>query len=86
MDIKVNGKELHKLTKEELLEADRQIKIAFLEAKQKSLQQFHIGESVKVKKRNWTAEGVIETISSRTATVKIGDKQIIATAKMISKI
>ena len=85
MDIKVNGKELHKLTKEELLEADRQIKIAFLEAKQKGLQQFRIGENVKVKQRNWTAEGIIETIGSRTATVKIGDKQIIATAKMISK-
>ena len=86
MDIKVNGKELHQLTKGELIEADKHIKIAFLEAKQRVLQQFQIGENVKVKKRNWSAEGTIEDIGSRTATIKIGDEQIIATAKMISKI
>ena len=86
MDIKINGKELHRLTKEELVEADRQIKIAFLEAKQKGLQKYHIGENVKVKKRNWSAEGIIEGIGSRTATIKIGNEQIIATARMISKI
>ena len=86
MNVKVDGKELHELTKEELVEADRIIKIAYLEAKQKGLQQFHIGENVKVKKRNWSAEGIIEVIGSRTATIKIGDEQIIATARMISKI
>ena len=86
MVIKVDGKALHELTKDELLEADRQIKIAFLEAKQKGLRQFHIGEIVKVAKRNWSAEGIIQDIGSRTATVKIGNEQIIATAKMISKI
>ena len=86
MVIKVDGKALHELTKEELLEADKQIKIAFFEAKQKGLNRFHIGEAVKVAKKNWSAEGVITDISSRTATVKIGDEHILATAKMISKI
>ncbi len=86
MVIKIDGKALHEVSKEELLEADKQIKIAFLEAKQKGLNRFHIGEYVKVAKRNWSAEGIITEISSRTATVKIGEEQILATAKMISKI
>lgn len=86
MVIKVDGKALHELTKDELLEADRQIKIAYLEAKQKGLKRFHIGENVKVEKRNWSAEGIIQEIGSRTATIRIGEEQIIATAKMISKI
>lgn len=86
MVIKVDGKALHELTQEELLEADKQIKIAFLEAKQKGLKRFHVGEKVKVEKRNWSAEGIIQDIGSRTATIKIGDDQIIATPKMISKI
>ena len=86
MVIKIDGKALHELSKDELLEADRQIKIAYLEAKQKGLKQFHIGENVKVEKRNWSAEGTIQEIGSRTATVQIGEEQIIATAKMISKI
>ena len=86
MVIKIDWKALHELSKDELLEADRQIKIAYLEAKQKGLKQFHIGENVKVEKRNWSAEGIIQEIGSRTATVQIGEEQIIATAKMISKI
>jgi putative ribosome biogenesis GTPase RsgA len=87
MDIKVNGKELHQLTKEELIEADKEIKIAFLQTSQKKgLQQFRVGDSVRVEKRNWSAEGVIEDIGSKTATVNIGDQTIIATAKMITKV
>ena len=86
MVIKVDGKALHELTQEELLEADKQIKIAFLEAKQKGLNRFHVGEKVRIEKRSWSAEGIIQDIGSRTATVKIGDEQIIATQKMISKI
>ena len=87
MDIKINGKGLDQLTREELIEVDKAIKIAFLKSSQKNgLQQFHIGESVKVAKRSWSAEGVIEDIGSKTATVNIGDQTILATAKMISKV
>lgn len=42
MDIKVNGKELHELTKEELFEVNNKIKLAFEELKQKNLQQMDI--------------------------------------------
>ena len=31
MDIKVNGKELNQLTREELIAADKEIKLAFLQ-------------------------------------------------------
>jgi hypothetical protein len=87
MDIKVNGKELHQLTKEELMEADKQIKLTYLQTSQKNgLQQFRVGDNVRVAKRSWSAEGVIEDIGSKTATVKIGDQTILATAKMISKV
>jgi len=87
MDIKINGKGLDQLTREELIEVDKAIKIAFLKSSQKNgLQQFHIGDNVKVAKRSWSAEGVIEDIGSKTATVNIGDQTILATAKMISKV
>ena len=86
MDIKVNGKELHQLTREELIEADKEIKLAFLQTSQKGLQQFRVGDNVRVEKRSWSAEGVIEDIGSKTATVNIGDQTILATAKMISKV
>ncbi len=87
MDIKVNGKELHHLTREELIEADKAIKIAFLHTSQKNgLQKFRVGDNVKVAKRSWSAEGIIEEIGSKTAAVNIGDQTILATAKMISKI
>ena len=86
MDIKVNGKELHELTREELIQADKEIKIAFLQASQKGLQQFRVGESVRVENKSLSAEGVIEEIGSKRAAVNIGDQTILATAKMISKI
>ena len=87
MDIKINGKDLHQLTKEELIEADKAIKIAFLQTSQKNgLQKFRVGDNVKVAKRSWSAEGVIEEIGSKTAAVNIGDQTILATAKMISRI
>ncbi len=87
MDIKINGKDLHQLTKEELIEADKAIKITFLQTSQKNgLQQFRVGDNVKVAKRSWSAEGVIEEIGSKTAAVNIGDQTILATAKMISRI
>ena len=86
MDIKINGKELHQLTKEELIEADKEIKIAFLQSAQKGLQQFRIGDNVRVENKRLSAEGVIEEIGSKRAAVKIGDQTILATAKMISKV
>jgi hypothetical protein len=86
MDIKINGKDLHQLTKEELIEADKEIKLAFLQTSQKGLQQFRVGDNVRVERKSWSAEGVIEDIGSKTATVNIGDQTIIATAKMISKV
>jgi putative ribosome biogenesis GTPase RsgA len=87
MDIKVNGKDLHQLTKEELIEADKEIKLAFLKTSQKNgLQQFRVGDNVRVERRSWSAEGVIEEIGSKTATVNIGDQTILATAKMIKKV
>ena len=87
MDIKINGKDLSQLTREELIEADKEIKLAFLQTSQKNgLQKFRVGDNVKVEKRSWSAEGVIEDIGSKTATVNIGDQTILATAKMISKI
>jgi hypothetical protein len=86
MDIKIDGKELHQLTKEELIEADKAIKLAFLQTSQKGLQQFRIGDNVRVEKRSWSAEGVIEDIGSKTATVNIGDQTILATAKMITRV
>ena len=87
MDIKVNGKGLHQLTREELIQADKEIKLAFLQTSQKNgLQQFRVGDNVKVAKRSWSAEGVIEDIGSKTATVNIGDQTILATAKMISRL
>jgi putative ribosome biogenesis GTPase RsgA len=83
----LNGKELHQLTKEELIEADKEIKLAFLKTSHKNgLQQFRVGDNVRVEKRNWSAEGVIEDIGSKTATVNIGDQTILATAKMITKV
>ena len=86
MVIKVDGKKLNELSKKELIEADKLIKLAFLQAEQKGLQQFTVGENVKVAKRNWSAQGIIEDIGSRTATVNIGTEKILATAKMLSKV
>ncbi len=43
MDIKINGKGLDQLTREELIEADKAIKIAFLQSSQKNgLQKFRV--------------------------------------------
>ena len=86
MDIKVDGKELHQLTPWELRELDKQIKLALTRAKKNGFTKFQVGDTVKVEKRNWSAEGIIEEIGLRTATVDIGSEKILATPRMISKV
>jgi hypothetical protein len=86
MDIKVNGKELHQLSARELRELERQIKITQNNTRKNGFKKFQVGDSVKVQKSDWSAEGVIEEIGARTATVKIGEETILATPRMISKI
>ncbi len=86
MDIKVNGKELHELTKEELFEANNEIKLAFEELKQKTIQQYNVGDRVRVKKGNEPDEGVIEGIGSKTIVVKVRDNKMIVSPRMIEKI
>ena len=86
MDIKVDGKELHQLSARELRELDKQIKNALIRSKKNGFQKYQVGDSVRVEKSNWSAEGIIEEIGARTATVKIGEEIILATPRMISKI
>ena len=86
MDIKVDGKELHQLSPRELREVDKQIKLALTRAKKNGFQKFQVGDLVKVEKSNWSAEGIIEEIGARTATVNIGEEKILTTPRMISKI
>jgi hypothetical protein len=86
MDIKVDGKELHQLSARELRELDKQIKLALNRAKKNGFQKYQVGDTVKVEKSNWSAEGIIEEIGARTATVKIGEDMILATPRMITKI
>jgi hypothetical protein len=86
MDIKVNGKELHQLSARELRELERQIKITQNNTRKNGFKKFQVGDSVKVQKSDWSAEGIIEEIGARTATVKIGEETILATPRMISKI
>ena len=86
MNIKVDGKELHQLSPRELRELDRQIKLALYNSKKNGFRKFQVGDSVKVEKSNWSAEGIIEEIGARTATVNIGAEKILATPRMISKI
>ena len=86
MDIKVDGKELHQLSARELRELDKQVKQALSNSKKNGFRKFQVGDLVKVEKSNWSAEGIIETIGARTASVKIGEETILATPRMISKI
>jgi hypothetical protein len=86
MDIKVNGKELHQLSSRELRELEKQVKLALTYSKKNGFRKFQVGDTVKVEKREWSAEGIIEEIGARTATVNIGAEKILATPRMISKV
>lgn len=86
MDIKVNGKELYELTKEELFEANNEIKLAFEELKQKNIQQYHVGDRVRLKRGTEPAEGIVEGIGSRTIVIKVSDNKMIVSPRMIEKI
>ncbi len=86
MEIKVNGKELHQLSARELRELDKQVKLALTGALKNGFKKFQVGDTVRIKKSNWSAEGVIEEIGARTASVKIGDETILATPRMLSKV
>lgn len=86
MDIKVDGKELHQLSSRELKELDKHIKLALVNLKKNGFKKFQVGDAVKVVKSNWSAEGIIEEIGARTATVNLGDEKILATPRMITKV
>lgn len=86
MDIKVNGKELLELSKEELLDLGKEVKLAQLKLQQKNLQQFNVGDKVRLNKQMGLAEGVIEEISSRSIIVNTGGRKIMASPKMMDKI
>ncbi len=86
MDIKVDGKELHQLSSRELKELDKQVRLALTHVKQNGFRKFQVGDRVRVEKSNWSAEGIIEEIGARTATVNIGEEKILTTPRMISKI
>ena len=86
MNIKVDGKELHQLSSRELKELDKQVRLALTRIKQNGFRKFQVGDHVRVKKSNWSAEGIIEEIGARTATVNIGEEKILTTPRMITKI
>ena len=86
MDIKVEGKELHQLSARELRELDKQIKLALINLKKNGFRKYQVGDTVKVKKSNWSAEGIIEEIGARTATVNLGAEKILATPRMLQKV
>ncbi|HEC41799.1 MAG TPA: hypothetical protein ENI20_03115 [Bacteroides sp.] len=86
MDIKVDGKELHQLSTREIKELEKQIKLAQSNLKKNGFRKFQVGDAVKVKKSNWSAEGIIEEIGARTATVNLGAERILATPRMLSKV
>ena len=86
MDIKVDGKELHQLSAREIRELEKQIKLALNNVKKNGFRKYQVGETVKVVKSNWSAEGIIEEIGSRTATVNLGTEKILATPRMITKV
>ena len=85
MDIKVDGKELHQLSARELRELEKTIKQASSNLKKNGFRDFQVGDTVKVAKSNWSAQGIIEEIGARTATVNIGEEKILATPRMLSK-
>jgi hypothetical protein len=86
MDIKVDGKELHQLSPRELRELEKHIKLALTNSKKNGFRKFQVGDQVRIEKSNWSAEGVIEEIGARTASVNIGDETILATPRMLKKI
>ena len=86
MDIKVDGKELHQLSTRDLRELDKHVKRALANLKKNGFRKYQVGDAVKVKKSNWSAEGIIEEIGARTATVNLGAEKILATPRMISKV
>ena len=86
MIIKVDGKELHQLSTREIKELEKQIKLAQSNLKKNGFRKFQVGDAVKVKKSNWSAEGIIEEIGARTATVNLGAERILATPRMLSKV
>ena len=86
MEIKVNGKELHELTKEELFEANNEIKLAFEELKQKNINKYNVGDRVRLKRGIEPAEGVIEGIGSKTIIINVRDNKMIVSPRMIEKI
>ena len=86
MDIKVDGKELHQLSAREFRELERQIKNTMNNLKKNGFRQYQVGDTVKVIKSNWSAEGIIEEIGKRTATVNLGSEKILATPRMLSKV
>ncbi len=86
MDIKVNGKELLELNKEELFDVSKEVKLAQLKLQQKDLQQFNVGDKVRLNKQMGLIEGVIEDISSRSVIVNTGEKKVMVSPRMMEKV
>lgn len=86
MEIKVNGKELHGLTQKELFELSKEVKIAQLKMQQKDLQQFNLGDKVRLNKQMGGIEGIIEEINSKSVVVNTGNRKLLVSAKMMEKI
>jgi|GEM_PF-5962300 len=86
MEIKVNGKELQMLTKQELTEVSKEVKLAQLKLQQKDLQQFNIGDKVRLDNGFGLLEGIIEEINSKSITVNTGNRKMLVSVKMVEKI
>jgi len=86
MEIKVNGKELHSLTKQELSEVSKELKLAQLKLEHKDLQQYNVGDKVRLDRRLGSHEGIIDEINSKSIIVKTGDKKMMVSARMMEKI
>jgi len=86
MEIKVNGKELQTLTKQELAEVSKEVKLAQLKLQQKDLQQFNIGDKVRLDNGFGLLEGIIEEINSKSITVNTGNRKMLVSVKMVEKI
>jgi len=86
MEIKVNGKELRVLTKQELSEVSKEVKLAQLKLQQKDLQQYNVGDKVRLDRRLGSLEGIIEHINSKSIIVNTGDRKLLVSAKMMEKI
>jgi len=86
MNIKVNGKELLELNKEELFDVSKEVKLAQLKLSQKDLQQYNVGDKVRLNKQMGLVEGIIEDISSRSIIVNTGDRKLMVSPKMMEKV